>query len=173
MQHRTRWLAGFSAVALALMMAATAAGYTGQVEGSVSVGASGTVTCIAPFTITVTILDAKGAPISGDSVVWSFVSAPSQSDKIGHSPTVTNSHGVATTTVRLAPVSGTRRIRATAGDLSASAVLSPLCAGLPRTSTLPTKTAPGQEPSLLAVLLALAFATGGGLILRRLVSTRR
>jgi hypothetical protein len=172
MKHRTRWLAGFSAVLLALVVAATASGYTGQVEGSVSVGAHSTVTCHAPFTITATILDATGTPISGDSVVWSFVNAPSRSDKINDSRTVTNSHGVATTTVRLAPVSGTRRIRATAGDLSASAVLSPLCAGLPRTSTLPTNMVPGQD-SLLAVLLALAFAAGGGLILRRRASMRR
>ena len=173
MKHLTRWFAGFSAVLLALVMAATAHGYSGQVGGSVSVGAHSTVTCHAPFTITATILDATGTPISGDSVVWSFVNAPSRSDKINDSRTATNSHGVATTTVRLAPVSGTRQIRATAGDLSASAVLSPLCAGLPRTSTLPTNTAPSQDPSLLAVLLALAFATGGGLILRRRASMRR
>jgi len=173
MQHRTRWLAGFSAVLLSLVMAATASGYTGQVEGSVSVTARGTITCTAPFTISATIVDATGTPISGDSVVWSFVTAPSTSDRINQARTVTNSHGVATTTVKLAPVSGTRRIRATAGDVSASAVLSPACGGLPRTSTLPTETAPGQAAPLLAMLLALAFATGGGLILRRLASTRR
>jgi hypothetical protein len=174
MQHRTRWLAGFSAVLLTLMVAATASAYNGQVKGSVSVGARGTITCAAPFTLTATIVDANGTLVSGQSVAWSFVTAPSASDRINDTPTITNSHGVATTTVTLALVSGTRRIRATAGDVSASVVLSPSCGGvLPNTSTLPTETAPGGPAPLLAMLLALAFATGGGLMLRRLATARR
>jgi hypothetical protein len=174
MKRRTRWIAGLSAVLLTVMMAATAFAYGDWVVKSVTVAVHGTVTCDAPFTLTATIVDTNGTPVSGQSVVWSFVTAPSTSDRISKTPTITNSHGVATTTVTLAPVSGTRRIRATAGDVSASAVVSASCGGgvLPSTSTLPAETAPGQTAPLLAMLLAMAFATGGGLTLRRLASTR-
>jgi hypothetical protein len=173
MQHRTRWLAGFSAVLLTLMLGATASAYTGQVKGSVTIAAHD-VTCDAPFSLTATLVDATGAPISGQSVDWSFVSAPSALDRINHTPTITNSHGVATTTMTLAPVSGTRRVRATVGDVSASAVFGASCGDvLPSTSTLPADTIPGQTAPLLAMLFALAVAAGGGLTLRRLASTRR
>ena len=173
MKHRGRLIAGLSAVLLALITAATAVGYTGQVAASITVAPPGTITCDVPFTVTATILDATGAPVSGQSVAWSWVTTQSASDKINKTPTVTNSHGVATTTVTLAAVSGTRRIRATAGEVSAPAVLGQVCGGLPNTSTLPAETAPGQAAPLLATILALAFVTGGGLTLRRLAATNR
>lgn len=172
MKYRTRLLAGFSAVLLALIVTATATAYSGEVLGSITVAAHGNVRCSAPFTLTATILDANGSPRSGQSVVWTFVSAPSTSDRINKTTTVTNSHGIATTTVKLAPVSGTRRIRATAGDIRASAVMSPACGGLPSTSTLPTETVPALD-YLVAMLLALAIIGGGMFSLRRLAATIR
>jgi len=82
---------------------------------------------------------------------------------------------VATTTVTLALVDGTRGIRATTDDLSASAFLNPSCAGagavLPITSTLPIETASSQAALLLGMLLV--FAVSGGLTLRRLAATHR
>jgi len=174
MKHRTRWLAGFSAVLLTLTMAATAFAYNDTTPGSITVTAHGA--CSATFTLTAKVLDATGAPVVGQSVAWSFVTVQSTRDKINSTPTITNSHGVTTTTVTLASVRGVRRIRATAGKVSGSVVLNPSyegCGGvLPSTSTLPADTAPGQVTPLLALLFALAFVTGGGLTLRRLASTR-
>ena len=167
MKHRTRWLAGFSAVLLTLMMAATAFAYNDTTKGSI------TIRCVGHLTLSAKVLDANGAPVSGKSVAWSFVNAPSTSDRINRTPTTTNANGVATTTVTLGPASGNRQIRATAGDVSAAAVLALPCSGeLPSTSTLPAETAPGGAAPLLVMLLALAFVTGGGLTLRRLASTR-
>jgi Bacterial Ig-like domain (group 1) len=176
MKRRTGWIAGLAAVAVLLTASATAFGYTGQVGGSVTVAAHGTVTCEAPFTLTATFVDANGKPVSGQSVDWSFVTSPSASDTISPTPTITNSRGVATTTATLGPVSGTRRIRATAGTVSATAVLNPSCGGaggvLPNTSTLPTET-PSQDPPLGAMLLgALFLVIAGGLTVRRLVLAR-
>ena len=123
MKLRTRLTAALAALVLLSIAATTAVGYTGQVEGSITV--SGTPTC-EPFTMTATVLDAAGAPVVGQSVAWAFVTSPSASDVISPTPTITDSKGKATTTVTFAPVSGTREIRATAGSVSASAVLSPL-----------------------------------------------
>ena len=174
MKRRTRWIAGLAAVAVLLTATVTAFGYTGQVGGAVTVAAHGTIRCGAPLSLTATFVDGSGAPVAGQSVVWSFVTAPSSSDRINRTPTTTNSQGVATTTVTLGLVAGTRRIRATAGDVSASAVLNPTCgASLPNTSTLPGETTPGQAVPILAILLAIALFAGSGLTVRRLVSARR
>ena len=174
MKHRTRWLAGFSAVLLTLTMAATAFAYNETTPGSITVTAQGA--CSATFTLTATVLDANGAPVVGQSVAWTFVTVQSTRDRINSTPTTTEPSGVTTTTVTLASVRGARKIRATAGDVSGTVVLNPSyegCGGvLPSTSTLPVDTAPGQGTPLLAMLFALAFATGGGLTLRRLASTR-
>jgi len=167
MQHRTRWLAGFSAILLTLMISATAFAYGDTTKGSI------TIRCVAHLTLSAKVLDANGAPVSGQSVAWSIVDAPSTLDRINHTPTTTNPNGVTTTTVTVGPVGGHRQIRATAGDVSATAVLTLPCSGeLPSTSTLPADTALGQTTPLLAMLFAMAFATGGGLTLRRLASTR-
>lgn len=174
MKYRTRWLAGFSAVLLTMVMATTAFAYNGQTPGSITITGHGG--CSVPFTLTATVLDATGAPVSDQSVVWSFVTVKSARDTISPKHTTTDQSGVAATTVTLASVRGSRRIRATAGDLSASVVISPVdssCGGvLPSTSTLPAETVPGGASPLLVMLFALAFVTCGGLTLRRLASTR-
>ena len=175
MKRRTGWIAGLAAVAVLLTASATAFGYHGQVVGSVTIAAHGTVSCGSAPTLSATFLDATGQPVSAQSVAWSFVTSPSASDAITHTPTITNSHGVATTTVVLAPVSGTRRIRATAGGVSASAVLSPSCASavLPNTSTLPTATSDRDLVPGALLLGALALAFVGALTMRRLAAARR
>lgn len=182
MKRRTRLFATLAAVALLATATATAFGYTGQVEGSITV--SGTPTC-EPFTMTATVLDAAGARVVGQSVSWAFV-PPSASDVISPTPTITDSSGKATTSVTFAPVRGNREIRATAGSLSASVVLSPLspteCGsvkaaegtpapeGLPSTSTLPAESSPGAP--IAALFLAAISALPGALALRQRVTTR-
>jgi hypothetical protein len=167
-------------MAVLLATAVTAFGYQDQVRGVVTVSAHGTVTCGTGLALTAAFVDANGLPVSGLSVDWSFVNSPSASDTLKKTPTTTDSKGVATTTVTLGPVSGSRTIKATAGTVSATAVLNASCFSggvLPNTSTLPpSETAPGQAApflGMLLALLALAFAVGGGLTLRHLASTRR
>ena len=146
MRARTRWVAGLAAATILLTATVTAFGYTGQVEAIAGVAAQGTITCGEPFAMTATILDAEGAPVADQSVDWTFVTKQSASDTINKTPTVTNAQGIATTTVTLAAVSGQRQIRATvtaaegstSGDVSASGVVTQVCGGLPRTSTLQT-----------------------------------
>jgi hypothetical protein len=173
MMRRTRWIAGLSAVALVLVTSASALGYTGQVLASISIAIEASGTCGETATVTATLLDANGAPIAGESVAWSFVTTQSPSDTINETPTTTDANGMATTTVTLAAVSGDRQIRATAGDVSASAVVSQSCAALPNTSTLPAETPQPRAPVAGMLLVALALALGGGLTLRRLAATSR
>jgi hypothetical protein len=170
MKHRNRWLAGLAAVALTLATSATAFGYAGEVAAAVTIASpGGTLDCDVNITVTATIVDAAGAPISGQPVDWSFESSPSSSDTINRSPTNTNADGVATTTVVLACVAGDREIRATADDVSASAVLGVTAAGLPNTSTLPGQAPGPQDLSLAGMLIAvLAIAAGGALTLRQI-----
>ena len=174
MKRRTWWVAGLAAVAVVLMTSVTAFGYQSQVKGSVTV--TGKVTCTAPFTLTATFVDANGAPVAGQSVDWSFV-AGAASDKINKTPTTTDAKGVATTTVRLGPVSIERTVQATAGTITATAVLNASCGPtggvLPNTSTLPGD-APSQDAPLAALAAAaLALAFVGGLGIRRLASAHR
>jgi hypothetical protein len=181
MKHRTRLFATLAAVALLATASATAFGYSGQVEGSITV--SGTPTC-EPFVMTATVLDGAGAPVVGQSVAWAFVTSPSASDVIAPTPTITDSNGKATTSVTFAPVSGNREIRATAGSVSASAVLSPAkCGsveaaegtprpeGLPSTSTLPADSSGGTP--IAALFLAAVGALAGALALRHRVAATR
>jgi len=170
MKRRTRLFATLAAVALLATATATALGYTGQVDSSITVAPSGTVTCEAPFSMTATVLDGAGAPVVGQSVAWSWVTSPSDSDVIAPTPTITNAKGVATTSVTLASVSGTREIRATAGGVSASAVLSPACGGLPSTSTLPGESSGGAP--FAALFLAAVCALASALALRLRFATR-
>lgn len=173
MKRRTWWVAGLAAVAVVLMSSVTAFGYQSQVKGSVTV--AGKVTCDAPFTLTATFVDANGQPVAGQSVDWSFL-AGSASDKINKTPTVTDAKGVATTTVRLGPVSIARTVQATAGTIKATAVLNASCGSggvLPNTSTL-RGDAPSQDAPLGAfAIAALALAFVGGLGIRRLASAHR
>jgi len=168
MKHRSRWLAALAAITLSTVGATAALGYAGEVAGSVQVGVSGTVTCESPITVTATVQDADGKLISEQPVAWEFVSSPSDEDVINTTPTATNAEGVASTTVELACVAGERRIRATADDVSAEAVLSLGGAGLPNTSTTST-------PQLVPLLLVAILSTfvGGGIMLRRLAFIRR
>jgi hypothetical protein len=180
MRARTRWIAGLAAAAIVLTTTVTAFGYNGQVEAIVGVAAQGTITCGQPFTMKATVLDADGAPVAGASVAWSFVTTQSASDTINRTPTVTNSKGVATTTVTLGAVSGDRQIRATttvgeagaSSDVSASGVVNQSCGGLPRTDTLSPEIPQGGSPLAALLVLVLVFAVGGGLTLRRLATTR-
>jgi LPXTG-motif cell wall-anchored protein len=103
-------------------------------------------------------------PVPDLSVAWSFVSSQT-GDKIATTPTTTNAQGVATTTVTLAATTGERTIRASTAAVSASAVVSQLCGGLPRTSTLPTTGV--QFPTLILVLGMLALGAGAWLAVRR------
>jgi hypothetical protein len=162
MKGRTRWIAGLSAVAVLLTTTVIAFGYTGQVAATVTVATPGTITCDVPFTVSATVVDATGAPVSDQSVAWAFTTTQSSSDRIGLTPTVTNAKGVATTTVILAAVNGNRQLRATAGDIGASAVLTQVCGGLPNTSTLPA----ADLPIAALLIVTVAVAVGGGLTLR-------
>lgn len=167
MKHRSRWLSGFTAITISLIGATAVLGYAGEVAGSVQVGVSGTVTCESPVTVTATVMDRDGKLISEQPVEWIFVSSPSDDDVINTTPTVTDSDGVATTTVSLACVAGERRIRATADDVSAEAVLSLGGAGLPDTSTAPnTQLVPLLVVAVLSIL-------GGGILLRTLALRTR
>ncbi len=168
MKTRTRWIAGLAAAAMLLAATVTAFGYTGQVDAIVGVAAQGTVTCAAPFTVTATILDASGAPVADQSVAWSFDTTQSASDGINKTPTMTNAQGVAATTVTLGAVSGERRIRATAGDVSGAGVVDQTCISLPRTDTLPASAPAGGVPIGLGLVLVLAGLVGGAVALRRL-----
>lgn len=177
MKRRTSLIAGVSAIALVLATAFTAFAYTGQVKGSLSISIKATPTCGGPVTATATLLDADGLPIVGQSVAWSFVTTQSSKDKIVKTPTTTDAKGVATTTLTLAAVEGTRKIRATvvegtADQVSATAVIDVRCGGLPNTSTIPVEKSGSGAPLAAALLVALAFAVGGGLMLRRRAATR-
>ena len=174
MKHRGRLIAGLSAVLLALITAATAVGYAGgQSAASITIAVKDSSACGQPTTLTATVLDAGGKPVTGQSVDWALVTTLSSSDKVNKTPTTTNSSGVATTTVTLACVNGSRPVRATAGAVSAQAVLGVTVGGLPNTSTLPVGAPTGPGALLVATILALAFVTGGGLTLRRLAATNR
>jgi len=168
-------MAGFAAVALALVTAVTAFGYAGEVAGAVTVsGPGGTIKCGVNVLVTATVVDAAGKPIAGQPVAWKFASTPSTADKFGSTAAVTNSSGVARAFVILACVPGSRRIRVTADAVSGSAVLNVTAAGLPNTSTLPTGAPGSTDLSTLGTLLAaLALAAAGSLVLRQRVLARR
>ena len=174
MKDRSRWLAGFAAVALVLVASATALAYGPQVPAAVTIaGPSGTLVCNTDITVTATITDSNGAPVTDQAVVWSFTSTPSAADKILHKTTTTDANGVATTTVVLACVAGTRHLSAVAGAVSASAVLGVTAAGLPNTSTLPAQAPAQGAPSIATLLAILAMAAGGVLVVRQVSLSRR
>ena len=175
MKHRSQWLAGLAAVALALITSATAFGWSDTGHGEVTVaGPGGTLICGDNITVTATVVNAAGKLIAGQPVAWAFTSTPSTADKINTTTTTTttNASGVATATVVLVCVAGNRTITATAGGVSAGAVLGVTAAGLPNTSTLPGET-PAQNLPVIGTLLAvLAMAAGGVLALRRISFSR-
>ncbi len=173
MTRRSRMFAGLAGAALAIVMAATALGYAGQVLGTITVaGPGGTLKCHTNITVTATLLDVGGKPFTGETVKWKFTSTPSSADKINKTPTTTNSAGVTKTTVYLACVAGNRKITATSAGMSAGAVLSLTAAGLPRTDTLPG-TDPAGDFSLGTLLALLAVLAGGGIMIRRIATSPR
>lgn len=172
MQHRTRLFGGIFAVILGLSLAATASAYQGTVPGSVTISVKGGGVCGTPITVTATVLDAEGKPVAGKSVDWKLVLTLSPGDKINKSPTVTNSKGVATTTVILACVEGSRHVRATVGEVAGEAVLGVTVRGLPNTSTLQHESVRLSNSTLALLFLAAAGCAVGGLLLRRIVPAR-
>ncbi len=152
--------------ALLSAIAATAVlGYAGQVAGQVSVAApSGTIACNTPVTVSATILDVNGKPFDNTTVTWSFKSGAQAGDKISPTTSTTNAAGVATTTVTLACVVGSRSVDATAGAIVGGAVLGITSAGLPNTSTLP---APAGTPAWELAVAALAVLAGLALVTRQ------
>ena len=167
MINRRRLLAALAALTLAVLVAGIAVGYSGEVAHSVTVTRPhGTLKCGVNITISATVLDAKGKPISGQPVAWSWVSRVSHNDKINKTSTTTNSKGIATTTVKLACVPGSRVLRATADGVRGQAVLNVTAAGLPRTSTLVAGMPSPSDPFLGTLLAVLALAGGAGLALR-------
>jgi hypothetical protein len=168
MQHRTRWVAGLSAALLTLLLAATVSGYTGQVASSITIAVHGSSACGHPIRLTATVLDGDGKPIARQSVDWTLVLTLSSNDKVNKTPTTTNSKGVASTTVTLACLNGSREVRATAGSVSGQAVLNVAIRSLPNTGTLPEdrRVFPGILPASLLIV-------AGVLTLRRFTSTRR
>lgn len=173
MNRRNRWFAGLAGTALALALSATVFAYDGQTLATITVsGPSGTLKCNTPLTISATLMATDGTPFTGESVNWTFSSSPSSADTINSTPTITNSSGVATTTVTLACVVGNRTITATNGETSASAVLGITAAGLPRTSTTLDGSPLGNLP-IAMILALLAVLAGGGIIIRRLALSPR
>lgn len=173
MKQSGRWIGGFAAIVVALFGAATAAGYAGEVAGSVEITV-GSIKCNQPITVTAAVLDNNGKVISGQSVAWAFTSTPSTGDTISPSSSTTDINGVATTVVTLACIPGNRQLRATADQVNGMAVLGLVLGttGLPNTTTAPPSVPP--EPGLLPVLLAiLVVLVGAGVTARRLVPTRR
>lgn len=173
MKQSGRWIGGLAAIVFALVGAATAAGYAGEVAGSVEITV-GSIKCNQPITVTATVLDNNGKVISGQSVAWAFTSTPSTGDTISPSSSTTDINGVATTVVTLACIPGNRQLRATADQVNGTAVLGLVLGttGLPNTTTAPPSVPP--EPGLLPVLLAiLVVLVGAGVTARRLVPARR
>jgi hypothetical protein len=173
MINRRRWLAAFAALTLAVLAAGTALGYAGEIAYSVVVsGPSATIKCNTNVTVTATVRDKNNKLIAAQPVTWSWVSRVSGKDVINTIHSTTNAKGVAKTTVNLACVPGSRRIRAKADDVHNGTVLNVTAAGLPRTSTLaPSMPAPA-EPLLGTLLALLALAGGGGLALRGALARR-
>ena len=173
MNRRHRWLAVLAAAALALISTSAVLGYAGEVAGAVTVTPpTGTLKCGVPLTVSATIVDKDGKPIAGQPVAWTFASSPSSADAINATPTITDANGVATTTVTLACVAGSRTIRASADNVYASAVLGITAGGLPGTSTLSGSTPAGTLP-IGPILAILAILAGAGIMARRLVLNPR
>lgn len=172
MKRPNRWFAGLAGTALALAISASVFAYAGEVAGAVSVSGPSTVACGAGLTVTATVVDASGKPIEGQPVFWSFNSSPSSSDRINDTTTTTDASGVATTTLTLASVAGSREVSATADAVIGSVVIGVACAALPRTSTAMDTSPIGNLP-IAPMLALLAVFAGGGIILRRVALSPR
>ncbi len=119
------------------------------------------------------MLDQDGKPIKGVTVTWSFATSPSNADRILQATSKTNKDGVARTMVKLACVAGDRVIKATAGNISGTAVihvnlghpgkpqgavLGLTSVRLPDTSLVVVDASPLQPVPFLAIGLAMFVA---------------
>ena len=180
MKSRTRLLSLILGLMLAIGLSATALGYAGQVVAVLTIsGPSGAVVCGSPLTLQATVLDLNGDPIEGQRVHWGLRSTPSHRDTIRPRSSITDENGVATTTVTLACVVGSRTITARADKVRASAVLDLNLIqqvrgviSLPNTSTV-AETPRASGLSIAGILGMLAVLAGSGIILRRLILGRR
>lgn len=173
MNTRSRWIALLAGMALAFTLSSTVLAYASQVVATLTLSVpGGSQKCGTAITVRATALDSEGSPIEGQPIAWRFTSSPSSKDKVNKTPTLTNVNGVATTTVTLACVVGSRTLTATGDNVRASAVLAVTSGGLPGTSTALDGSSSGDLPigSLLALLAVLA---GGGVILRRFAFSSR
>ncbi len=156
-----------ASVLLSAIAASAAFGYEGQVAGQVSVaGPSGQIACNTPISLSATVLDINGVAFDNTTVTWTFASGKQSGDTISPATSTTDASGVATTSVTLACVVGTRTVDATAGTSVGSAVLGLTSLGLPNTSTAGGP-APAGTPALELGLAALAVLAGLALVTRR------
>ena len=189
MKQRTRWLGAAAALALVLLIPGAVAGYAGEVAGSIVISA-GSTACNRPLSVSATVLDSQGKPISGQRVAWGFTGTAVAGDSISPGSSTTNSTGVAQATVKLACTPDTRTLRATADQVSGTAVLTPLLSGvlgttglpglpgLPQTSTAPptAQDASSVPPGVLLVaglLMAVMAAGSVAVAVRRVGLVRR
>ena len=176
MRLRTRLIALAASAVFSLLATASVLAYDGQVAATISVaGPAGNVSCGTSSTLHATVLDTNGNPDTDVPVSWSFSSGDIGGDKFSPNPSITNSSGVATTTVTWAcPASSTTSNRVvhidatTVPDILGSIAVTVTVKGLPSTSTDP---ASGTSP--LAVLAAaFAVIAGSWIILRRVSAAR-
>lgn len=173
MAHPSSLLRSLAAAALlTLVMAATVAGYAGQVAATITATAvEDSVTCGTPITVSALIQDAADDPIGEQPVTWSLGLGAIAGDAITDTATDTNAQGIASTGIRLA--CGERRqvtVVISADDVEGSLVLQTDGQGLPRTDTTPL----ADDTALPGVLLAaLAVLVGSGAILHRFATERR
>ena len=185
MTRRRRGIAGFAAVALALVTAATAFGYSAQVTHTIQMaGPTGTLQAGVSYLMRATIYDANGDRIDGQPVAWKIKSGPTTqgltvqaiptADRISALSTVTNANGQASARITMAAVPGTRVVTATADGVAGTLTLNLTAAGLPNTSTL-QPAAPGSPGSpITGTLLAmLAIALGAAFVVRQAAVNRR
>jgi hypothetical protein len=162
-------------VLLAMIAAATVAGYAGQVVATIEVsGPLGQLSCDTPISITARVEDINGDPIEGQSVTWSFDSGNVSGDTILDTTTTTNASGIATTQVQLTCSPHSVTLLAAADDATGSIVLTITGAGgvlgttgLPRTDTSMGTSLPAMALGVLAVLI------GSGTVLGRVIANRR
>ena len=153
--------AGATALLLLSVAAPAAFAYEGQVTNQVAVaGPAGTLACNTALTVTATVLDAGGKPVDNRAVVWSIGAGKVAGDQVVTVSTMTNTAGVATTTVKLVCVVGNRTIIATSDTLTGQVVLGITATGLPPTSTAPDATP--MWPYALTILgICVAFFAVG------------
>lgn len=153
---------------LALLAAASVAGYAGEVAATIEVsGPSGPLVCNSTVTVTARVEDVAGDPIDGQPVDWSFDGGSLDSDSILDATTTTNSDGVASTRLRLGCPPHALTILAQADDASGTAVIASTGIRLPATNTAPGAPVYGMALAVVAVVL------GAFMILRRVAADRR